>query len=474
MSWTGRLATFAALLAIGLTWSLGTARYGGPDEPAHILRAASTARGELVGDPAPTLAGGYRFVTVDAALTTGDPSCYRHDAAEPATCAVAETGITGDRRAATSAATYPPYYYALVGLPVRLFGDPAETLWYRGVAAAWCALVLTVVVARARALAGGWAVVVLAALSPAAWFLVGVVNPNSFEIALALLAWVGVARFGGTRVDALWIGVPIGVAVLLRPVALIDWMVIAVVMAVRFGWRRRALALHGPTVAAIVATGLWSAWSNIDVGDARTASNAGFFRAVQLSFDGTSDTLREMAGSLGWLEFSAPNITQLLWWLVVVVAITAVSTRRAALLIAAAVLATPIVFEVAVRARVGFIWQGRYSIALAVGVVALALPRAAARHRIALAALMASGAAEVITLWSALRRYSVGVDGSWWLRDSAWNPPVSPWVLLAVNAAALGSLAFGHLATHDVERRAGAEPLDLLGAEGVDALEVDR
>jgi hypothetical protein len=472
VSWTGRLATFVALLAIGLTWSLGTARYGGPDEPAHILRAASVARGELVGELAPTLAGGYRFVTVDAALTTGDPSCYRHDAAQPATCAVAEAGITGDRRAATSAATYPPYYYALVGLPVRLFGDPAETLWYRGVAAAWCALVLTIVAARARAIAGRRAIVVLAALAPAAWFLVGVVNPNSIEIALALLAWVGVARFGGTRNDALWIGVPIGIAVLFRPVAVVDWVVIAAVTVVRFGWRRRPLALHGPTIAAIVATGLWSTWSNIDLGDARTASDAGFLRALRLSFDGTSDTVREMAGSLGWLEFSAPNIAQLLWWLVVIAA--AAAARRSALLIVAAVLATPLVFEVAVRGSVGFIWQGRYSIAVAIGMVALTLPRAAAHGRIAVAALMTAAAAEVITLWTALRRYSVGVNGSWWLHDAAWHPPVSPWLLVAVNAAALGSLALGHLATHDVERRAGAEPLDLLRAERVDALEVEH
>ena len=473
MTWTGRLATYAALLAIGLTWSFATARYGGPDEPAHILRAASVARGELVGDPAPTLAGGYRFVTVDAALTTGDPSCYRHDAAEPAMCAVAEAGVSGDRRAATSAATYPPYYYALVGLPVWLFGDPAETLWYRGVAAAWCALVLTVVVARARAIAGRLPVVVLAAFSPAAWFLIGVVNPNAIEVALALLAWVGVTRFGGTRSDALWIGVPIGIAVLLRPVAVVDWVVIAAVMAARFGWRRRVLALHGPTVAAVVASGLWSVWSNIGVGDSRTASDVGFFRAVQLSFDGTSDTLREMAGSLGWLEFSAPNIAQLLWWLVIVASVAA-ALHRSALLIAAAVVATPIVFEVAVRDSIGFVWQGRYSIPVAIGVAALALPRATQHRRIALAALLATGVAEVVTLWTALRRYSVGVDGSWWLRDAAWHPPLSPWLLLALNAAALGSLAFGHFAAHDVERRAGAEPLDLLRAERVDALEVDH
>jgi hypothetical protein len=52
----------------------------------------------------------------------------------------------------------------------------------------------------------------------------------------------------------------------------------------------------------------------------------------------------------------------------------------------------------------------------------------------------------VMTLWHTLRRYMVGVDGSLILRRATWTPPLNPWLLLAVNAAAMlwiGSTANG-------------------------------
>ena len=45
--------TFVVAFGLLLTWSLGIGRYGGPDEPAHVLRAASVAAGELVGTEVP-------------------------------------------------------------------------------------------------------------------------------------------------------------------------------------------------------------------------------------------------------------------------------------------------------------------------------------------------------------------------------------------------------------------------------------
>jgi hypothetical protein len=52
----------------------------------------------------------------------------------------------------------------------------------------------------------------------------------------------------------------------------------------------------------------------------------------------------------------------------------------------------------------------------------------------------------VLTLWQTLRRFMVGLDGSLVLRDAKWEPPLNPWLLLTVNAAAiawLGAVAMG-------------------------------
>ena len=45
------LSATTAFAIIGCTWALSIARYGGPDEPAHVIRAAGAAHGDLVGKP---------------------------------------------------------------------------------------------------------------------------------------------------------------------------------------------------------------------------------------------------------------------------------------------------------------------------------------------------------------------------------------------------------------------------------------
>ncbi len=165
-----------------------TGRYGGPDEPAHVLRAHAVANGDLLGAPADGLPPGYRTVTVPAGLGTGDPACYRHDPDVPSGCADGERD--GEVTVSSSAGTNPPLYYALVGLPPRLLGVADDPLAYRLSAAALVAIVLGLVVAR-LGVHGDHAVLVAALITPSCWFLWGVVNPNAIEIALVALAATG-------------------------------------------------------------------------------------------------------------------------------------------------------------------------------------------------------------------------------------------------------------------------------------------
>jgi len=67
-------------------------------------------------------------------------------------------------------------------------------------------------------------------------------------------------------------------------------------------------------------------------------------------------------------------------------------------------------------------------------------PRLAVRR----AFVVGAAAAEFLTLWNTIRRYMVGLDGSLTFRHTSWRPPLNPWLLLAINAAAiawLGTLA---------------------------------
>lgn len=458
------LVPIITLAAIGLfsTWALAIARYGGPDEPGHVLRAAAVADGEMLGNTVPGLVSGFRAVVAPAGIATGDPRCFRHDKRLPATCARPDPGATGDRAVASSAGTNPPWYYAAVGLPVRMLGETGDAAWYRVVAAALFAVTIAIALARAREISTGRGVLaVVAALSPVAWFLGGVVNPSSLEIALAVLAWVGVERLRGsaaaTMRELLWIGVPAGLAIWIRPIAAVGVgaMVVVVWITCRgeraLDRRRWGALLTAPAVAGLASLA-WSRWSSVEVGDERAATHASVGHVFREALGGTADTLHEIGGSLGWLEYSAPWPAQWAWWLVVAACGVAAwrgarEVRAAWLFIAAFTVLFPIAFETALANRLGYIWQGRYSIPTAVGLVIVGssawLPRL--RPGAVRVLLGAVAIAEVATLWTALRRYTVGTNGSWFFTDARWNPPLPPFVLLAANAALMTVLL--HAAT---------------------------
>ena len=176
------LSATAAFAIIGCTWAFAIARYGGPDEPAHVIRAAAVAQGDLLGKPVDGFEEGYRQVTVPGALASGDPACFRHDETIDASCAVATSSAT-DVAVATSAGTAPPWYYAIVGRRRPRACPMAPACRHTGWSTVLlCAAVLGYALARSRRFCGaGW---LLAALTPSAWFLFGVVGTSGVEIAL--------------------------------------------------------------------------------------------------------------------------------------------------------------------------------------------------------------------------------------------------------------------------------------------------
>jgi hypothetical protein len=154
------------------------------------------------------------------------------------------------------------------------------------------------------------------------------------------------------------------------------------------------------------------------------------------------------------------------------------------------IVAIPVAFEVLLYRRVGFVWQGRYSIAAALGAVAVGAiavadprthdhtPRRALRHLHVAArfAPLVGVAALLITQWAAARRYTVGVDGPWSMAGAdAWHPRLDPWLLIAISACALAGMAcwwhLSHVATagsddvaehvdDDIRRAAEVERVD--------------
>lgn len=471
--WSGRRFGAALLILVPLTisWALGIGRYGGPDEPAHVLRSYAAAHGEVLGTSAAPLPPGYRYVTVPAALASGDPSCYRHDPTVTSECAAA---VDDDApvQAATSAGLTPPLYHLVVGALARLGGDPADTTSYRLAAALLHALVLTVIVTRlvaVRPASIAALAITAAAVTPAAWFLFGVVNPNSLEVALALLAWTGVALLPRgangpsalTSTEVWWVGVPLGLAVVVRPIAAVlalATVTVAVLSAPALR-RSRALvtALVAPAALATVAQVAWALAAQVEVDDPRTAVDQSVLTSLREAISALPTTAAEAVGSLGWNEFRAPGWVMAAWtvgaaWCVAstVAGAGRVGRRGAAVwaVWVGAAVATPVLFDVVFASSVGPIWQGRYSLPIVVGVMAVARRSVdddgrelQPRPRVLAALIVVAAVVELVTYWATVRRYSVGTDGSWLLVDavasSAWW---SPRVWVATHAFMVGAI----------------------------------
>ena len=448
-----RLPATTAFAIIGCTWALSIARYGGPDEPAHVIRAAGAAHGDLVGRPVAGFEPGYRQVTVSASLASGDPACFRHDETITAACAIA-TRRTAGVAVATSAGTAPPWYYVIVGLVARALSSGNDVMGYRMAALLMCAAILGYALARSHRY--GRSAWLLVALTPSTWYLLGVVGTSGVEIALVALALVeAVNRFHDlpTAASINRVTVPLAICLLLRPAALIDLVVVALVLIPtrpRPMSTQQVVRISLPFAIVAVATVAWGRWSAFVLRDRRTADSDSLATAFNRSVRGIPTTVHQAIGALGWNEFYVPVAAQLAWVAALGTAMYWIVRRspdrwwHSRWIVAALVL--PTIIELVIHTRIGEVWQGRYSIPFAMGGVLYA-GRITTPSRSVLRALMiAACCAEVLTLWHTLRRFMVGLDGSITLQHAAWEPPLNPWVLLAVNAAAiawLGTVALG-------------------------------
>src|SRR6266699_1989315 len=83
------LVTFALVATLAGLWSLATPLFGSADEPAHAVRAASVARGEITGrTPLPKVLVGQTYVTLPAiwASASWQLECFAGKPDQDATC----------------------------------------------------------------------------------------------------------------------------------------------------------------------------------------------------------------------------------------------------------------------------------------------------------------------------------------------------------------------------------------------------
>ncbi|HEX2785077.1 MAG TPA: DUF2142 domain-containing protein, partial [Ilumatobacteraceae bacterium] len=458
-AWSATLAV--ALTILVCTWVFGVPRYGAPDELAHTTKAYGTVHGETIGSPVADSSPLTRNFDVPAGLISADPACFAFYPEVTASCAVA-VNDAHPVQYATSAATYPPEYYAVVGGIARLLGTDQSVASYRLISALIGTLLLTLALTLMRRAGGRKAALALVALNPMTLFIVASTNPASTELAGSLLLWAYVAvlltgeRVAGRR-QLLLASTIAAVIVLVRPVAL-PWVAIALAgylllerrpyAADRRSTTRLFAVCSIPLVVAVAASSAWSRYAGVGLTDDKylvTDSTVAIFRA---GIGRTSELFEQAFGWLGWLDTELPTPAYALWivCLVLIGVIVAFSTDRRIQLTLVAIGLIWVLYPAiyVTLAKTPMVWQGRYNLPLLGGVVLCGLLSTPPAHSETLLARQAISIArfcaaswviiEVVAFYQTLRRFMVGAAGSVLLRGG-WHPPINAYLLLLANAA---------------------------------------
>ncbi|HEX2564158.1 MAG TPA: DUF2142 domain-containing protein, partial [Acidimicrobiales bacterium] len=342
------LVTFGLLVAVASAWSLVTPPGGGPDEPAHAIKAAAVAGGELTGDPYPPVGGGARVVEAPASLDALDPTCFAFRPGISAGCRPSYEGPDDVEEMVTNAGVSPPVYYALVGGPLRLFPSLDGLYLARlvsGVIAA--ALVATAVQLAAAARSRFLVVAVAVTWTPMAASLTGVINPSALELSAAVLVWVSGLLLvrpnplpGWLERRLIWhFALASALFAVSRQLSPLLLACMVGVLAIAAPWPRlRDLVIDRrtwvPAGAVVVATAFAAWWlAAYPVGeDATVPPTAVGGRDALLTPFGYLGTLYDqMIGVFGWLDATPPVGVVLAWTVavgVVVVLGAALGARR--------------------------------------------------------------------------------------------------------------------------------------------------
>jgi hypothetical protein len=479
MTW---LRFFLVLFALCVAWAFATPLAAAPDEPAQIVKAAATVRGEFTGLPTPKEPAAVREFRVPTIFDSiyHLPICYQFHPKIPAGCA---PHLASSGRVITSTSyvgRYPPLYYAAVGIPTLFMHSESVVYVMRIVSACIDALLLslalTIATLRCRSsmLLEGIAI----AVTPLVIFLSGVVNPSGFEIAAAICAWAsGLALVRNdpsqparsvlvtfiisgcllelTRgLSVLWLGLILVTLVCLEPRScgrlVRRW-------SVRIGIG--ALGIVGAIAVTFVVR---AQTLKILPSTAPLPTHRSFIVLTDQVLGRFGGYAREAIGVFGWLDTPSPLLTIFVWTALIgflVIAGLAASRwhERAVLigLMTGVFLVTLVLIEEH-AATAGITWQSRdgfplyAGIPLVAGVIIqkrsilrfgdLGGSHAVSRSQTAAIVAIAIGICQLADFVWTLRRYTVGLGRTVNLFHhvkGGWSPPLGIPLMVAVGVVAV-------------------------------------
>lgn len=469
----GLLATIFALL-FGL-WAVATPLMGAPDEPAHTIKAAAVVRGQVLVEEGTSFGHGVHVRVPNYIASLHAQSCYKFNRAQAADCAApVYADDTFTNIGVTSAGSYNPMYYWVVGLPTLFMSGAPAIYAMRLVSAALCALFFAAGFTALTELRRPKYPVLVAALTmtPMILFLGGGINPNSLEIAATMAAFAGFVvvldNWRNTRRVLPALATVVAATVVLanaRQISLV-WLLCALIVGVCSFRLRRTLAVFTDkrvlTAVAVAVPGallgfLWmyvaaNGPANVGVapeGIANPHPDAPLYRGFMIMLDRTYDFFPQYIGTMGWLDTPAPELVTLVWGGLMIAALVVPFCVRplrnwTGYWVALAMLyLVPALLQTALWRGMGFIWQGRYTLPLVVvlfvsvglGLRKLRFPTSPVAVHISRVMFWLIVFCHTLTFVYVLRRYVVGISeiANWQTLFSSpdWQPPLGWFTLTA-------------------------------------------
>lgn len=443
---------------LGAIWTVATPLFASPDEPSHAIRAVATWAGDADGRIVREDGIRVKMYRVPAPYGRAQAIavCSAFQVDQTADCGPAFDVQGRSSDAMSTAGFYPPLFYRLVGWGGALVDGSAGMYLMRLIhSAAVAVLVGFAAVSTVRRGGGALALAGIAvAVTPMVVFLAGTVNSSGLEIAASIALWCSLLALLAPTAPPLrarWLdaGIAIGsgsVLIFTRTFSPGYAAVIAGIALVataglgpRELLRRRDVIITYAVlaVAAVAATGLIVASGQFDSPATSGRPLAPGETPLSVGLGMTERIGREMVAVFGWLDTGTAQLSYYVWIVAccsLVMGAVLLGQRRALSGLALAALATfvlPIAANWGQARTGGFVWQGRYSLPLAVGVpilAALICDQAGLARRVyrrfvtTLGVLVAVG--QTYAAYWALRRFAVGLHGElFFFGEAKWAPP---------------------------------------------------
>ena len=467
---------FLYVTCLTFSWVLMQPPYSVADEPSHTIKAVASAYGQF--DRPQVIGqfgyGAYSYEVPKVFTSIWHSTCYNDDTRTTAACIGDFPPGTELVGTTSTAGPNPPTYYVAIGWLGRLF--PSQTGFYlmRFLGALLFCLTLTFTFAlqyfksKSR---NAWISIPLL-LTPAVSSFSAVINPFAYEIAAAALFWTSMILLidaGNSYKNSkqLW-GALVGSALFLsciRPAAFvwISAIMFFVVVSVPGNITRqinfhqkRVKSIAGLAFNAVVISLALTYRSQTDlVIDPTNAitpmvgAGGDIFTNMSLSYQRLGIFFRQLFGFFGWTSFYPPVAVPIFFLTAITISIVImrISTwrlRTSLVALMGFVYLGPVVLEGARASSLGFFYQGRYMLPVAIGIPIFIWlrgeERGLNRYTLPLTRTIVglSTGSSIFAANYVARRFVSGTDGRiLWFFDVKWSPPGGPYLLFGLLACSM-------------------------------------